>query len=113
MGDGTLRLERRWNVGGLGFALPTWTGRANEPWTIAIDGTTMGVIAYRETVEMAVAPGHHTLRLGQGRHLSPERSFDVGPEEVVSFYYHGPRYGWLQILAALVKSDLWITLRRE
>jgi hypothetical protein len=29
-------------------------------------------------------------------------------EEVVSFYCHGPRYGWRQLLAALVKSDLWI-----
>jgi len=30
------------------------------------------------------------------------------PQEVVSFYCHGPRYGWLQLIAALVKSDLWI-----
>jgi hypothetical protein len=30
------------------------------------------------------------------------------PEEVVSFYCHGPRYGWPQFLAALVKNDLWI-----
>ena len=29
-------------------------------------------------------------------------------EEVVSFGCHGPRYGWPQLLAALVKSDLWI-----
>jgi hypothetical protein len=29
-------------------------------------------------------------------------------EEVVSFYFHGPRYGWPQLLAALVKNDLWI-----
>jgi hypothetical protein len=45
--------------------------------------------------------------------VSPERSFDVAEDEVVSFYRHGPRYGWPQLLAALVKNGLWIALRRE
>ena len=85
----------------------------NKPFTIAIDGTEVGVVAPKETVEAAVAPGHHTLRLGQGRHLSPQRSFDVAQDAVVSFYCHGPRYGWPQLLAAIVKPDLWISLRRE
>jgi hypothetical protein len=107
MGDGTLRLERRWTaLAGTGGAA---LAGANKPYTIAIDGTAVGAVAPKETVEL----GHHTLRLGQGRHLSPERSFDVAQDEVVSFYCHGPRYGWPQLLAALVKNDLWITLRRE
>jgi hypothetical protein len=103
-----------WNGGG-----PPWPepgaalAGANKPFTIAIDGTVAGSIAPKETVEVAVEPGHRTPRLGQGRHLSRERSFDVAQDEVVSFYCHGPRYGWPQILAALVKPDLWITLRRE
>ncbi len=106
MGDGTLRLERRWTapVGTAGAAL---TG-ANKPYTIAIDGTEIGAVAPKETVEVAVAPGQHTLRRGQGRHVSPERSFEVAQDEVVSFYCHGPRYGWPQLLAALVKNDFWI-----
>jgi hypothetical protein len=111
MGDGTLKLERRWTslAGTGGNAL----AGGNKPMTIAIDGTAVGTLAPKETVEVAVAPGHHTLRLEQGRHRSPERSFDVAPDEVVSFYCHGPRYGWPQLLAALVKPDLWISLRRE
>jgi hypothetical protein len=71
----------------------------------------VGTIAYRETVEVASAPGHHTLRLGQGRHLSPDRSFDVAEDKVVNFRCHGPRF-WPQMLAAQVKPDLWITLHR-
>jgi hypothetical protein len=110
MGDGTLTLERRWTF--LDQRTTLGVG-GNEPWAIAIDGTAVGAVAGKETVEVAVEPGHHTLRLGQRRHLSPERSFDVAQDEVVSFYCHGPRYGWPQLLAALVKSDLWITLRRE
>jgi hypothetical protein len=82
MGDGTLRLERRWT------ALASTEGNAlaggNKPFTIAIDGTEVGVVAPKETVEVAVAPGHHLLRLGQGRHLSSERSFDIAQDEVVS-----------------------------
>jgi hypothetical protein len=111
MGDGILRQERRWNaLGGAGGAA---LAGANKPFTVAIDGTAVGVVAPKEAVEVAVAPGHHTLRLGLGRHLSPERSFDVAQDEVVSFYCHGPRYGWPQLLAALVKPDLWISRRRE
>jgi hypothetical protein len=110
-GDGTLRLERRWTslAGTGGNAL----AGGNKPFTIAIDGIAVGTLAPNETVEVAVVPGHHTLRLSQGRHLSPERSFDVAQNEVVSLYCHGPRYGWPQLLAALVKPDLWISLRRE
>jgi len=88
MGDGTLRLERQWTAltGTGGAAL----AGANEPWTIAIDGTAVGALAPKETVEVAVAPGHHTLRLGQGRHMRPERSFDIDQDEVVSSYCHVP-----------------------
>lgn len=99
--DATLRLQRIWSgiaIGGQGVA-----------WNIAIDGTVVGAIANQETVEVSVEPGHHTLRLGQGRHLSPQLPFTVGEGESVTFTCHGPRF-WPMLLAALVKSDLWITL---
>jgi hypothetical protein len=102
--DATVRLVRTWS--GIGI------GAQSEQWDIAIDGIVVGSIATKETVEVAVAPGHHTLRLGSGRHRSAERSFDVAQNEVVSFSCYGPRF-WPQLLAALVKPDLWITLRRE
>ena len=110
MGDGTLRLERRRTA--LAWTAGAALSGANKPWTIAIDGTEVGALAPNETVEVAVAPGHHTLRLGRGRHVSPERSFDVAQDEVVSFHCHGPRF-WPQMVAALIKPDLWITLRRS
>ena len=102
--DATIRLVRTWS--GIGI------GAQNEEWNIAIDGIVVGSIANKETVEVAVAPGHHTLRLGSGRHRSAERSFDVAPDEVAGFRCNGPRF-WPQLLAALVNNDLWITLRRE
>jgi hypothetical protein len=109
-GEGALRLERRWTslAGTGGNALAGGT----KPFTIAIDGSAVGALAPNETVEVAVKPGHHTVRLSQGRHQSPERSLDVAQNEVVSLYCHGPRYGWPQFLAAVFKPDLWITLKR-
>ena len=101
--DATLRLSRTWS--GIGI------GGQREEWRIAIDGTVVGAIANQERVEVSVEPGHQTLRLGAERHVSAPRSFDVAEDEVVSFHCHGPRI-WPLYLAALVKSDLWITLRR-
>lgn len=99
--DATLRLQRIWSgiaIGGQGVA-----------WNITIDGTVVGAIANQETVEVSVEPGHHALRLGQGRHLSRQWPFAVGEGEAVALNCHGPRF-WPMLLAALVKSDLWITL---
>jgi hypothetical protein len=102
--EATVRLVRMW--GGIGI------GGQSKQWDITIDGTVVGSIANKETVEVAVAPGHHTLRLSSGRRRSAEGSFDIAQDEVVAFSCHGPRY-WPLLLAALVKNDLWITLRRE
>jgi hypothetical protein len=103
-GDASVRLVRTWS--GIGI------GAQREQWNIAIDGIVVGSIANKETVEVAVEPGHHTLRLASGRHRSAERSFDVGQNEVVGFRCHGPRI-WPMLVAALIKPDLWISLRRE
>jgi hypothetical protein len=70
-----------------------------ETWNISIDGRVVGAIAAGETVEVSVTPGRHSLLL-RGR-------------EVVSYRCHGPRYGPPNIVAALIKPDLWITLKRE
>ena len=102
--EATVRLNRLWS--GIGI------GAQSQQWDIAIDGIVVGSIANRETVEVAVSPGHHTMRLGSGRRRSVERSFDVAQDEVAAFSCHGPRV-WPQLLAALVKNDLWITLRRQ
>jgi hypothetical protein len=102
--DATVRLVRAWS--GIGI------GAQSEQWNIAIDGIVVGSIANKETVEVAVEPGHHALRLGSGRHRSGERSFDVAEDEVVGFRCYGPRF-WPMLVAALINPDLWISLRRE
>lgn len=98
----TLKLSRRW--GGL--------IDRNREWQITIDGDVVGSIASRQTVELGVHPGHHTLRLSTHRHISPERSFEAADGQVVSFWSRAANL-WPIWIAALVKPDLWITLKRD
>lgn len=104
MGEATLMLSRVWS----GLLI----GGRHEAWSIAVDDRTVGTIADGETVEVALAPGRHTLRLGEGRHLSRRQTFDAAGGAVVSFTCHGPRI-WPKYVLALLKSDLWITLLRD
>lgn len=101
MAEATLRLSRLWS----GVLI----GGQRETWNIVIDGRVVGAISDHETVEVSVEPGQHTLRLGQGRHLSPQRSFEVGEDGLVGYTCHGPRI-WPKFVMALLRSDLFITL---
>lgn len=81
-------------------------------WQILIDGTAAGSIDQKQTVELPVEPGLHTLRVERSeRFLSRERSFDVADEQVVRFSCHSQLL-WPLYLAALIKPDLWIILRQ-
>ena len=105
MGQATIRLSR---AGSLSPLL------GMETWNISIDGRVVGAIVAGETVEVSVTPGRHSLLLrGRGRNRSPLRAFEVAEDEVVSYRCHGPRYGPPHIVAALIKPDLWISLRRS
>jgi hypothetical protein len=98
----TLRLSRKW--GGV--------IDHNREYQIEIDGKVAGSIASQQTVELPVGPGHHTLRLSAGRHVSPDRSFDAADGQVVSFWCRAQGL-WPMYFAALVKPDLWITLKPD
>ncbi|HLI56669.1 MAG TPA: hypothetical protein VKY26_06485 [Actinomycetota bacterium] len=95
----TVKVTRRWG----GFVM-------SRPFPVSIDGTPVDTIAPKETKEFPVDPGHHVLQMGAGRHISPKRSFDVGEGDVASFWCRGAML-WPVYLAALVKPDLWITLK--
>jgi hypothetical protein len=98
----TLKLSRKW--GGL--------IDRNREWQVEIDGKSVGHIASRQTVEVSVEPGRHTLRLSTHRHFSPERSFQASGGQVVSFRCRAATL-WPLYVAALVKPDLWISLKQE
>ena len=105
MGEATIRLSRA----------PSYSPLLGmEIYNIAVDGRVVGAIKAGETVDVSVTPGRHSVRLlGGGRNRSPLRSLEVAEDAVVSYRCHGPRYGPPHIVAALIKPDLWITLKRE
>jgi hypothetical protein len=83
-----------------------------EQGSVELDGTPIGSIGHGETVEVPVEPGHHTVRLRSQRHSSPERSFDAADGQMVSFSCRAAVF-WPQYVAALIKPDLWISLKQE
>ena len=98
----TLRLTRRW--GGVTDL---------KKWEIIIDGTAVGSIDRRQTAQIPVEPGRHTLRVQSSpRFLSRERSFEADDEETVSFSCRSQML-WPMYIAALVKPDLWISLKQN
>lgn len=102
MASATLRLTRK--RGGIAFS--------TQRWPITIDGDLVGSIGSRQTVELSVESGYHTLRVGSKRHLSPERSFQVAGGQLVKFTCRG-RFSLGAYVVALVKPDLWISLHRD
>jgi hypothetical protein len=101
-GTATLRLSRRW-----GGVLDLTRG-----WPIVMDGHVVGSIGGKKTVELSIQPGQHTLQVGEHRRVSPERSFEVADGQLASFWCRGAR-PWPVYLAALIKPDLWISLKQD
>jgi hypothetical protein len=98
----TLRLRRE------AFGLELRRGT----FDISVDGQSVGSLQSRQTVELPIDPGHHTLQIRAGRYSSRERSFEVADGEMVNFHLHGVTI-WPLYVASLVKPRLAISLKRE
>ena len=64
-------------------------GVQRSSFQIVVDGKTIGSIGYKQTVNVPVAPGRHSLRVISGRQASPVRSFSVADGGVASFWCRG------------------------
>lgn len=97
----TLTLQR----GGFGIELH----RAR--FDAMIDGERVAALDLRESTEVPIAPGHHTLQIRGGRYSSRPHSFEVADGETVAFQLHGANL-WPIYVASIVKPDLGISLKR-
>jgi hypothetical protein len=79
---------------------------------IALDGTTAGSIEWRQTVEVPLEPGRHTLQIRRGRYTSGAEAFEVDDQEAISFRCHGAML-WPRYVASMVVPSLAISLHRE
>lgn len=102
----TLKLTRR------SFPLEALNVVGRRPFEITLDGTTVGAVRNRETVELPLDEGHHTLRLRESHRLSPARSFDATDGDIIAYTCHGSWFV-LIFLASLLKPDAGISLKRN
>ena len=100
----TLRLTRHAN----GMVIELRRGQ----FEIELDGESIGTIAYSETVEAEIDPGHHMLKIRAGRYSSRDLSFDVTDGDVAAFRCHGAMV-WPRWLVSFVKPDWAIALMRQ
>lgn len=98
----TLKLTRH----GVGMELRRGTFDVN------LDGTRVGSIELHESLERAIGPGRHTLRIHKGRYSSPELAFDVADGDVAEFRCHGAMM-WPRYVASAFVPSMAISLSRE
>ena len=98
----TLRLTRE----GVGIEL------LRGQFEISVDGKSVSLVKYGETVETALEPGRHTLRIRKGRYSSRGCSFDATDGEIISFRCHGAMV-WPRFVASLLIPGLGISLMRR
>jgi hypothetical protein len=92
----------------VGFGLELRRGR----FEVLVDGKNVGALDADETVEAAVEPGPHRVRVSHGRYSSGDQSFDAAEGDVVGFRCHGVKI-WPLYLASIILPNQAITLRRD
>lgn len=98
----TLRVRRQTS-----FSFELRRGR----FEVLLDGAVVGVVERQGSVEVAVEPGQHTLRIRAGRYSSREQAFEATDSGVVNFVCHGAQV-WPTYVASFLKPDLAISLKR-
>ena len=91
---------------------------SSSKWKVLIDGDTSDTIAVDQTLDVAIEPGRHTLRVQSTALLvSPEVSFDLAEGQVIGYScqqrspnpIHLSR--WLfWLIASVLRRGLWIGL---
>jgi len=82
------------------------------PFQIAVDGTAVGTINRRESLETPIEPGHHSIQVRDGRYTSRTKTFDVADGETVHFRCNGAKI-WPIYLISFVVPSMALTLHRE
>lgn len=82
-----------------------------RPFEIILDGKPAGTIARRQTVELEVGPGAHTLAVKAGRYSSPTQEFEAGPDTEIHFRCNGAIL-WPRYVASLFAPKLGLHLSR-
>ncbi|GAB3887442.1 hypothetical protein ACFQ1S_32160 [Kibdelosporangium lantanae] len=81
-------------------------------YDVEVDGGHVGAVDMNDTVEIPVEPGHHTVRVRDGRNSSRPRTFDAAEGDIVAFRCTGKSFLPL-FLASFFVPSLALRLVRE
>jgi hypothetical protein len=62
------------------------------PYDVVVDGERVGSVEMNGTIQRALEPGRHTLRVRSGRKSSTTETFEAADGEIVSFRCTGKRF---------------------
>jgi hypothetical protein len=82
-----------------------------SPFEIVLDGQPAGSIDRKQTVEVPVDPGPHTLQVKTGRYSSPVRTFDAADGANINFRCNGAIL-WPQYVASLLVPTIGLRLHQ-
>ena len=99
----TLTLER---------AATTAIELRRRPFEIILDGNPAGSIDRKQTVELQVEPGPHTLQVTAGRYSSHAQSFDAADGTNIRFRCNSSIW-WPRYVASLLVPTIGVKLARE
>jgi hypothetical protein len=83
-----------------------------KPFQIILDGGAAGSIDRNQTVELAVAPGPHTIQVRTGRYSSHTHSFEAADGTAVRFCCNGAIF-WPRYLASLFVPTIGLKFQSE
>ncbi len=81
-------------------------------YDVVLDGQRVGSLEMNDTFETPVEPGHHTLKVRNGRNSSRTKTFDAADGEIASFRCTGKSILPIFLLSFVVPS-LALSLVRE
>ena len=81
-------------------------------YDVVVDGKPAGSLELNETIDIPVEPGHHTLKVRDGRNSSRAKAFDAAEGETVAFRCSGKSILPIFLLSFVVPS-LALSLHRE
>jgi hypothetical protein len=82
-----------------------------SPFEIVLDGQPAGSIDRKQTVQLPVESGAHTLQVKTGRYSSPARTFDAADGANIHFSCNGAIL-WPQYVASLFVPTIGLRLHQ-
>ena len=84
----------------------------HRQFDIRLDGSDVGAVQRKETLDAPVQPGRHTVEVRAGRYTTGPLPFEADDGQTVAFRCHGAAL-WPRYFTQMLKRDEAIALKRS